>query len=74
MLSNINRRYQPKETSQFIKLSYTSGEELDPKKDMHIHGLELEIKSPTKIAQRWLGVEGGKDTHSTTLELTKVIG
>lgn len=58
-------------SGEVIKMSFSSGEELDVKKDMHIHGLELKIKDADSIVQTWKGYDGGKETHATILELTR---
>jgi len=61
-----------KEGKKSLSLSYAGGEGLDPKKDMHIHGLDLEIKEDGSIVQNWQGFEGGKQSHTTVLKLNKV--
>ena len=63
-----------KESDNLISLSYSSGDGLDPKKDMHIHALDLEIKGEGSIIQTWLGYEGGKKSHTTVLRLNKSAG
>ena len=63
-----------KESKSDIVLSYLSGEELDPKKDMHISGLEIELKGTNQMVQRWKGLENGAVTHSTVVELTRAVG
>ena len=60
-----------KKDKNSLTLSYESGEELDPKKDMHIHGLVLEIKDKNSLVQRWQGYEDGKETHATVLHLQR---
>ena len=59
------------ESDNTLVFNYVAGEEMDPGKDMHIHGLKLEIKSNNEIVQRWHGYEGGKPTHNTVLGLKR---
>ena len=58
-------------TDKKIKLSFVGGQQLDVEKDMHIHGLELEIEGKDKIVQRWQGYDKGKATHLTVVELQR---
>lgn len=60
------------ETATSITFDYTDGEEMDPSKDMHIHGLKLDIISDNEMVQQWHGYEEGQPTHSTVLALKRV--
>ncbi len=62
------------EDDEGLDFEYADGEEMDPSKDMHIHGLRLEIKSDSEIVQHWLGYEGGQATHSTVVTLKRASG
>lgn len=61
------------EASDTLTFDYIDGEEMDPSKDMHIHGLKLEFKSDNEIVQNWTGYEGGEQTHSTVVPLKRVM-
>ncbi len=60
------------EDAHSITMDYHSGEELDPEKDMHIHGLHLTLNKDGSLLQKWKGFEMGKQTHETVLKLSKV--
>ena len=51
---------------------YTSGTNLDPKKDKHIHALNLKFLNENKMVQTWVGFENGKQSHANVLTLSRV--
>ena len=54
-----------------LEFAYADGEDLDPRKDMHIHGLTLRVMAEGEIVQEWQGYEGGEPTHKTVLSLKR---
>jgi len=60
------------ESNNTLVFDYDSGEEMDPKKDMHIHGLRLVVHSENEIVQHWHGFDAGVPSHSTVLTLKRV--
>lgn len=51
---------------------YTSGTNLDPKKDQHIHALNMKFVNENKMIQTWVGYANGKQSHANELTLTRV--
>ena len=39
---------------------FDGGSNLDPKKDMHIHGLEITFRDKDHVISAWEGYQGGK--------------
>lgn len=47
-------------TGNVIALDFDGGTNLDPAKDMHIHGVRIELLGPDEIREEWIGWNGGK--------------
>ena len=56
-----------KETKDSLTFDFKSGENMNVKKDMHIHGLTLEQKPDGSLVQRWEGFVGGKPAPEATV-------
>jgi hypothetical protein len=50
---------------------FDGGTNLDPKKDMHIHGLKITFHEDGKVTSAWEGYAGGKSAGTTTFSLTR---
>ncbi len=47
-------------TGNVITLDYDGGTNVDPAKDVHIHGVKIELLGPDEIRETWIGWKGGK--------------
>ena len=56
-----------------INMVYHSGEDLDPSKSHHIHGVKITIHEDGSIEQNWQGYEGGKPSNETIVKLKRFI-
>lgn len=54
-----------------ISFVYSDGANLDPKKDNHMHALEVEFINANKIIQKWTGFEKGKPSHTNIITLSR---
>jgi hypothetical protein len=61
-----------KATDNELDFIYTSGTNLDPKKDHHIHALNMKFVDENKMTQTWIGFKDGKQSHANVLTLTRV--
>jgi len=50
---------------------FDGGSNLDPKKDMHIHGLEITFHKDGRVTSAWEGYTGGKTAGITPFVMTR---
>jgi hypothetical protein len=50
---------------------FDGGSNLDPEKDMHIHGLRITFEKDGHVKSAWDAYTGGKKAGTTTFDLTK---
>jgi hypothetical protein len=50
---------------------FDGGTNLNPEKDMHIHGVKITFHEDGKVASAWEGYAGGKKAMTTTFMLTR---
>jgi hypothetical protein len=50
---------------------FDGGSNLDPKKDMHIHGLEITFHEDGRVTSAWEGYMGGKSFGTTSFIMTR---
>jgi hypothetical protein len=50
---------------------FDGGSNLDPEKDMHIHGVKITFHEDGKVTSAWEGYAGGKKAMTTTFKLTR---
>ena len=50
---------------------FDGGTNLDPQKDMHIHGVKITFHEDGKVTSAWEGYAGGKTAGTTTFNLTR---
>jgi hypothetical protein len=50
---------------------FDGGTNLDPEKDMHIHGVKITFHEDGKVTSAWDGYAGGKKAMTTTFNLTR---
>ena len=55
-----------------IKLSFAKNNVIDPKKEDHMHSLEMTFLGPDQVKQEWSGYRGGKLEKPTVFMLTRV--
>lgn len=48
-----------------VALDYDGGTNVDPAKDMHIHGVRIEFVGPDEIREEWIGWKDGKQESPT---------
>jgi hypothetical protein len=58
-------------TPDHLIFVFDGGTNLDARKDMHIHGVQIKFLKDGKVDSTWEGYEGGKSTGMTTFSLTK---
>ena len=51
--------------------AFDGGSNLDPKKDMHIHGLEITFHEDGRVTSAWEGYMGGKSFGNTSFVMTR---
>lgn len=72
MLRNQPKMTLKKSSKNQIVLSYNGGQNINPKKEMHMSGLTLDIKSKDKIVQNWSMNIPGKKPGVNAMVLTRV--
>lgn len=50
---------------------FDGGTNLDPQKDMHIHGVKITFHDDGKVTSAWEGYAGGKKAMTTTFVMTR---
>lgn len=60
-----------KSTPKRLIFVFDGGTNLDPQKDMHIHGLEITFHDDGKVTSAWEAYEGGKQAGITSFVLSK---
>ena len=50
---------------------FDGGTNLDPGKDMHIHGLEMTFEKEGQVKSDWQGYMGGKSAGATSFVMTR---
>src|SRR5579883_298113 len=50
---------------------FDGGTNLNPKKDMHIHGLEVTFHPDGRVTSAWEGYQGGKPAGTTSFVMTR---
>jgi hypothetical protein len=51
--------------------TFDGGSNLDPKKDMHIHGLEITFHEDGRVTSAWAGYRGGEPFGTTSFTMTR---
>jgi hypothetical protein len=54
-----------------LVFTFDGGSNLDPKKDMHIHGLEITFHEDGRVTSAWEGYMGGKSFGTTSFIMTR---
>ncbi len=54
-----------------LVFAFDGGTNLDPKKDMHIHGLEITFHEDGRVTTAWEGYMGGKSFGTTLFIMTR---
>ena len=60
-----------KSTPEHLIFVFDGGTNLDPAKDMHIHGLEITFHEDGKVTSDWEGYTDGKSAGKTSFQMTK---
>jgi hypothetical protein len=50
---------------------FDGGSNLDPEKDMHIHGVRIKFEKDGEVTSAWDGYSGGKKAGTTTFHMTR---
>ena len=50
---------------------FDGGSNLDPEKDMHIHGVRIKFEKDGEVTSAWDGYAGGKKAGTTTFHMTR---
>jgi hypothetical protein len=50
---------------------FDGGTNLDPEKDMHIHGVKIKFEKDGHVKSAWDGYAGGKKASTTTFDMTR---
>ncbi len=58
-------------TPDHLIFVFDGGTNLDPEKDMHIHGLQITFHQDGKVTSAWEGYAGGKNAGTTSFVMTK---
>jgi hypothetical protein len=73
MLRNQPKMTLVKADGQLIELLFASkGNDIDPAKDKHMHGVSFAITDNDHIVQKWTLFDKGKDAGGVTLKLARV--
>ena len=60
-----------KSTPDELIFVFDGGTNLDPEKDMHIHGVKIKFGKDGKVTSAWDGYVGGKKASTTTFNMTR---
>jgi len=60
-----------KSTPDELIFVFDGGTNLDPEKDMHIHGVRIKFEKDGRVISSWDGYANGKKASTTTFEMTK---
>jgi hypothetical protein len=60
-----------KSTADKLIFAFDGGTNLNPEKDMHIHGLRITFHKDGHVTSAWDAYAGGKMAGTTTFELTR---
>jgi hypothetical protein len=60
-----------KSTPDHLVFVFEGGSNLDPKKDMHIHGLEITFHDDGRVTSAWDGYAGGTPFGTTSFIMTR---
>ena len=60
-----------KSTPDHLIFVFDGGTNLDPTKDMHIHGVEFTFQKDGKVESAWEGYQGGKSAGFTKFTLSR---
>ena len=55
-----------------IKFAFAKGNVINPKKEDHMHSLEMTFLGSDQVRQEWTGYKGGKEEKPTVITLTRV--
>ena len=58
-------------TPEELIFVFDGGTNLDPEKDMHIHGVKIKFEKDGKVTSAWEGYAGGKKAWTTTFNMTR---
>jgi hypothetical protein len=62
---------RPNSTPTRLVFVFDGGSNLDPDKDMHIHGMTLTFEKEGEVKAAWEGYQGGKSAGTTIFHLTR---
>jgi hypothetical protein len=60
-----------KSTPDQLVFVFDGGTNLDPEKDMHIHGVNITFEKDGAVTSAWEGYAGGKKAGTTTFNMTR---
>ena len=60
-----------KSTPDELIFVFDGGTNLDPEKDMHIHGVRIKFEKDGRVTSAWDGYANGKKASTTTFEMTR---
>jgi hypothetical protein len=63
-----------KSTPEDLLFVFDGGTNLDPEKDMHIHGVHIKFEKDGAVSSEWEGYAGGKKAGTTTFNMTRKSG
>ena len=52
-------------TGNVIAMEFDGGTNVDPAKDVHIHGVRIELLGPDEMRETWIGWKGGKPEEAS---------
>jgi len=58
-------------TADHLIFVFDGGTNLDPRKDMHIHGLQITFHQDGKVTSAWEGYAGGKKASTASFVMTR---
>jgi hypothetical protein len=58
-------------TPEELIFVFDGGTNLDPEKDMHIHGVKIKFEKDGAVSSAWEGYAGGKKASTTTFNMTR---
>ena len=61
-------------TPDHLIFVFDGGTNLDPQKDMHIHGLQITFHEDGKVTSAWEGYQEGKKAGTTSFVMTRQPG
>ncbi|MBV9463550.1 MAG: hypothetical protein JO317_04920 [Verrucomicrobiae bacterium] len=71
MLGNQPRLVLEKADAKRIKLDFDDDQEINPKRDDHMHAVTIEFKDRNHIVESWQGYHGGKLAEPMVIKLSR---